>query len=91
MTKETSLQLMRTSSNDIQRGNKEQTSSRTNTDGKVYVKHHIPGQKTNILVREKTNVTEQVRRRNWTWAGHVSRTRDNRWTGTEDGRRWGVC
>ena len=36
--------------------------------------------KTNIWVREKTKVTdviEQVRRRNWTWAGHVSRIRDN--------------
>ena len=39
--------------------------------------------KTNIWVREKINVTdviEQVRRRKWTWAGHVSRIRDNRWT-----------
>ena len=39
--------------------------------------------KTNIWVREKTKVTdviEQVRRRKWTWAGHVSRIRDNRWT-----------
>ncbi|KAK2167527.1 hypothetical protein NP493_1271g01001 [Ridgeia piscesae] len=37
----------------------------------------------NICVREKTTVTyviEQVRRRKWTWAGHVSRIRDNRWT-----------
>ena len=39
--------------------------------------------KTNVWVREKTKVTdviEQVRRRKWTWAGHVSRIRDNRWT-----------
>ena len=39
--------------------------------------------KTNIWVREKTKVTsmiEQVRRRKCTWAGHVSRIRDNRWT-----------
>ena len=38
---------------------------------------------TNTWVREKTQVTnviEQVRRRKWTWAGHVSRIRDNRWT-----------
>ena len=37
--------------------------------------------KTNMWVREKTKVTdviEQVRRRKWTWAGHVSRIRDNR-------------
>ena len=37
--------------------------------------------KTNIMVRDKTKVTdviEQVRRRKWTWAGHVSRLRDNR-------------
>ena len=39
--------------------------------------------KTNIWVREKTkviDVIEQVRRRKWTWAGHVSRIRDNPWT-----------
>ena len=38
--------------------------------------------KTNIWVREKTKVTdviEQVRRRKWTWARHVSRIWDNRW------------
>ena len=36
---------------------------------------------TNIWVREKTKVTyiiEQVRRRKWTWAGHVNKIRDNR-------------
>ena len=35
------------------------------------------------MVREKTMVTgviEQVRRWKWTWAGHVSRIRDNRWS-----------
>ena len=39
--------------------------------------------KSNIWVKEKTKVTdvmERVRRREWTWAGHVSRIRDNRWT-----------
>ena len=39
--------------------------------------------KTNIWVREKTKVTdviEHIRRRKWTWAGHDSRIRDNRWT-----------
>ena len=37
--------------------------------------------KTNIWVREKvTDVNEQVRRRKWTWAGYVSKIRDNRWT-----------
>ena len=38
--------------------------------------------KTNVWVREKTMVTdviEQVRRRKWTWAGHGSKIRDNRW------------
>ena len=38
--------------------------------------------KTNIWVKENTKVTdviEQVRRRKWTWAEHVSRIRDNRW------------
>ena len=44
---------------------------------------NINYRKTNIWIREKTKVTdviEQVRRRKWTWAGHVSRIRDNRWT-----------
>ena len=39
--------------------------------------------KTNIWERGKTkvtDVTEQVRRQKWTWAGHVSRIRDNQWT-----------
>ena len=47
---------MRTSSNDIGRGNidtrhpcKGQTSSCTNKGTKEYVKHHIPGQKNNHL------------------------------------------
>ncbi|MEG7522669.1 MAG: reverse transcriptase domain-containing protein, partial [Chromatiales bacterium] len=38
---------------------------------------------TNIWVRERTKVIvvmEQVRRRKWIWAGHISRIRDNRWT-----------
>ena len=86
---EASLQFMRSSSNGIRRGNmgthhpsKEQAGNRTNRDGKEYVKHHIPGKKINIWVREKTKVADmikQVRRRQWTWAGHVSRTRENRW------------
>ncbi len=60
VTLETSLQLMRTSSNDIRRGNmgthhpsKEQASSRTNKDGKKYAKHHIPGQKNKHLGKRK--------------------------------------
>ena len=51
---------------------KEQANSRTNKNGMEYVKHHIPGQKKIIWVREKTTVTdviEQVRRRKWTWDG----------------------
>ena len=38
--------------------------------------------KINTWVRENRKVTyviEQVRRWKWTWAGHVSRIRDNRW------------
>ena len=60
MLEETSLQLMRTSSNDIRRGNKgahnpykEHASSRTNKDGKVYGKHHIPGQKKKHMGKRK--------------------------------------
>ena len=39
-----------------------------------FVKHTYPDRKKNIWVREKTKVTdviEQVRKRKWTWAGHV--------------------
>ena len=60
-------------SNGVRRGNmdthhpcKEEASSRTNKDGKEYVKNHIPRQKNNIRIREKTNVSdviEQARRR----------------------------
>ena len=52
--------IVRTSSNDIRRGNmgihhpsKEQASSRTNKDGKKYVKHHIPGQKNKYQGKKK--------------------------------------
>ena len=91
MLEEINLHLMLTSSNDLRRENmgthhpsKEQGSSRKNKNGKEYVIHHMQEQKKkNMWVREKTMVTdmvEQVRRRKWTWAGHVSRIRDNRWT-----------
>ena len=69
MLEETILQLVRTSSNDIRRGNmgihhpsKEQASSHTNKDGKEYVKHHIPGQKNKHLSKRK----DKGHRRNWT-------------------------
>ncbi len=50
--------------------------------GKDCVKHHIPGGK-HLGKRENTkviDVIEQVRRRKWTWAEHVRRIRNNRWT-----------
>ena len=60
MLEETSLHLMRTSSNDTRRGNmsiyhpsKEQAGSCTNKDGKEYVKHHIPGQKNKHLGKKQ--------------------------------------
>ena len=60
MLEEISLQLMRTSSNAIRRGNigthhssKEQASSHANKDGKEYAKHHIPGQKSKQLGKRK--------------------------------------
>ena len=57
LLEEISIQLMRTSSNDIRRGNmgtrqssKDQASNRTNKYGNEYAKHHINGQKTKIWV-----------------------------------------
>ena len=80
----TCLQLMRTSSNGIWRGNmdthqpgKEQASSRAKMETNVT---HLD-RKTNIWAREKTNITdviEQVKRRKWTWAEHISRIRNDR-------------
>ena len=55
-----------------------QTKMETSTLNNTY-----RNRETNIWVREKTKITiviEKVRRRKWTWAGHVSRIRDNRWT-----------
>jgi len=69
MLEATNLRLMPTSSNDIRRGNmsthhqnKEQVSSRTNKDGKEYVKQNIPGQNNipNILVRANTKATDVI-------------------------------
>ena len=55
--------LKRISSNDIRRGNmdthqprKEQTNRCANTEGKKYVKHHIPGQKNKHLGKRKNKV-----------------------------------
>ena len=81
---------MRTSSNDIRRetwalttqAKNKLTTAQTKMEWSM-LKITYRDRKTNIWVREKTNVTdvfEQVRRRKWTWAGHVSRIRDNRWT-----------
>ena len=77
----------RSSSNDIRRGNMgirqpdKEASRCTRKDGwKEISMLNITcrERKTNISVREKTNVEieiEQVRRRNWTWAGSISRIR----------------
>ena len=57
---------MRTSSNDIRRGNmgthpsKEQDSSRTNKDGKSMLNITYRDRKTNIWIREETNVTDAI-------------------------------
>ena len=87
MLEETSLQLMCTSSNNMRRGNTSQANNKlAATQTKMersMLNITYRDRKTNILVREKTKVTdviEQVRRRKWTWAGHVSRIRDNRRT-----------
>ena len=54
------FESLRTSSNDIRRRDmgihhpsKEQASSRTNKNGKEYVKHHIPGQKNKHMDKRK--------------------------------------
>ena len=39
--------------------------------------------KTNIWVRERTKVVDimyTVRQMKWSWAGHINRLKDNRWT-----------
>ena len=81
---------MRTSSKDIRRENigthhqsKAQASSRKLKDRKEYINITYQDRQTNIWVREKAKVTdviEHVRKRKWTWAEHVSRIRNNRWT-----------
>ena len=89
MLEETSRQLVRTSSNAILRGNKgtrhPQAKNKLAAAQTKMERLNITyrDRKINIWVREKTkvtDVTEQVGRRKWTWAGHVNRIRDNRWT-----------
>ena len=61
---------MRTSSNDIKYG-------------KGYVNHDIQGEKNKHLGKRKLQSHRRdwtSRKRNWSWAGHVSRIRDNRLT-----------
>ena len=81
---------MRDSSKDIRRRNmdtqhpsKEQSSSRIKKMETSMLNITYWDNNKNIWVREKTKVTdviEQVRRRKWTWTGHVSRIQDNRLT-----------
>ena len=88
MLEETNLQLMHTSSNDIRRENlgthhpcKEQASSRKTKMERRMLNITYRDRKNNHLGKTKvTDVTGHVRRQKWTWAGHVSRIRDNRWT-----------
>ena len=62
MLEETSPQLIRRGSMGIHHPSKEQPNSRTNKDGKEYVKHHIPGQKNKHLGKRK----DKGYRRDWT-------------------------
>ena len=67
MLEDTNLQLMRTSMTygaetktlTTQAKNKLAAAQR-NKDGKEYIKHHTPGQKTNTWVREKTKVADVI-------------------------------
>ena len=45
------------------------------------ITHHV--RKTNILVRDRTKVISiisNVRKMKWSWAGHINRLKDDRWT-----------
>ena len=59
-----------------------QASSRIK-DGQEYVKHNIPGQINKHLGKRNDKghiLIKQVTRWTRSWAGHVSRIRENRWT-----------
>ena len=61
----------------------EQTCGRTNQNGKKYAQHHYKDRRTNIWVRERTKVIDiinTVRQMKWSWAGHINRLKDDRWT-----------
>ena len=43
----------------------------------------IADRKTNNWIRQQTKVrdiTAEIKKKKWTWAGHVARMKDNRWT-----------
>ena len=61
----------------------EQTCDRTDQNGKKYAQHHIQRQKDQHLGQERTKVIDiinTVRQMKWSWAGHINRLKDDRWT-----------
>ena len=53
------------------------------TCGRTYQNGRECAQQTNIWVREKTKVIDiinTVRQMKWSWAGHINRLKDDRWT-----------
>ena len=45
------------------------------------ITYNYKDRKTNIWVRERTKVIDNtVRKMKWSWAGHINRLKDDRWT-----------
>ena len=63
----------------------EQTCGRTDQNGKKYAQITYKDRMTNIWVRERTKLIDiiyTVRKMKWSWAGHINRLKDDRWTST---------
>ena len=62
----------------------EQTCGRSDQNGKKYVQHHIQqGQKDQHLGQgeaKSIDIISIVRKMKWSWAGHIKRLKDDRWT-----------
>ena len=89
LPEETGVQLQCAASYDIwcrdletDQTSTEQTCGRTDQNGKKYAQHH-KDIRTNIWVRERKKLIDiiyTVRKMKWSWAGHINRLKDDRWT-----------
>ena len=91
LPEETGVQLLYAASDDIwcrnldtDQTSTEQTCGRTDQNGKKYAQHHIHREKDQHMCQGKDKTHRYnlhcERKMKWSWAGHINRLKDDRWT-----------